>query len=369
MRFFILLLCFQIAQVFANDGAFYTNGNQLIPIVESTISVKKEVLSIQRTRNGYVRVTVSYIFDNPGVSKEILVGFEAPSPAGDVDGTPINGQHPYISNFSVVMNGIPIRYETAFVKDNNYYQNNEIQALSEAEVMGEYFNETDPSFYYVYHFNAPFKKGLNTIQHTYNFKMSTSVMEYYSFSYILTAANRWANNGIDDFTLVIDLGDFQNFFLAKTFFKDQSDWSFDGKMIDFDPGSDYNLQYLKGHKAVFCNHGPMVFTQKDFHPNGELRIAAPINMEAIDSKVFDPSKNQLPFDLQSSAFISKSISESAYKILRNLPYARRGYVFKTAFIRDFYERQKWYQPKPNYISSLDDLTEEEKLWLKGLPKP
>ena len=212
LALFTFLMCFHLAHLLANDGAFYAKGNQLIPISEATVSVKKEVLSIQRTTNGYVRVTVSYIFDNPGAAKEILVGFEAPSPAGDVDGTPINGQHPYISNFSVVMNGSPIRYETAFVNDEDYYENEEINGLTETEALGERFNENDPGFYYVYHFNAPFKKGLNTIQHTYNFKMGSSVMEYYSFGYILTAANRWANNGIDDFTLIIDLGDFQNFF-------------------------------------------------------------------------------------------------------------------------------------------------------------
>ncbi|MFT5823960.1 MAG: hypothetical protein ACI8ZM_005226 [Crocinitomix sp.] len=369
MRILVLFLCLHVTQLLANDGAFYTNENQLIPIVESTISVKKEVLSIQRIENGYVRVTVSYIFDNPGIPKEILVGFEAPSPAGDVNGTPINGRHPYISNFSVVMNGLPIVYETAIVNEKEYYKNDAIQSLTEDEAKGEHFVENDPDFYYVYHFDAPFKKGLNTIQYTYNFKMSTSVMEYYSFGYILTAANRWANNGIDDFTLIIDLGDFQNFFLSKTFFKDQSEWSFDGKMLEMDENLPPYLEYYKESMEVFCNHGPLVFTEKDFHPNGELNISAVINMQAIDMKAFDSASHNLPFDLQSSAFISKSISESAYKILRNLPYARRGYVFKTAFIRNFYETQKWYQPNPNYISSVDDLTTEEKKWLKELIAP
>ncbi|NOQ70438.1 MAG: YARHG domain-containing protein [Crocinitomix sp.] len=369
MRILVLFLCFHATQLLANDGSFYSNGNQLIPIVESTISVKKEVLSIQRIENGYVRVTVSYIFDNPGVAKEILVGFEAPSPAGDVNGTPINRQHPYISNFSVVMNGLPIRYETAFVNEKDYYQDDTIVSLTMDEAKGEYGFDNYSDFYYVYHFNAPFKKGLNTIQHTYNFKMATSVMEYYSFGYILTAANRWANNGIDDFTLIIDLGDFQNFFLSKTFFKDKSDWSFNGKMLEIDEDLPPYLAQYKGSMEVFCKHGPLVFTKKDFHPNGELNINAVVNMQAIDLKAFDPSQHNLPFDLQSSSFISESISESAHKILRNLPYARRGYVFKTAFIRDFYESQKWYQPNPNYISNVDDLTENEKKWLKELIRP
>lgn len=69
----------------ANDGAFYASGNQLIPIRETTISIQKEVLEIVRDGDE-LDITVNYTFFNPGGAKSILVGFEAASPAGDVDG-------------------------------------------------------------------------------------------------------------------------------------------------------------------------------------------------------------------------------------------------------------------------------------------
>jgi len=59
----------------ANDGAFYANGNQLIPIDERDISLKKEILSIKRISNDFVQVNVYYELDNPKDEKSILVGF------------------------------------------------------------------------------------------------------------------------------------------------------------------------------------------------------------------------------------------------------------------------------------------------------
>ena len=61
--------------LFANDGAFFARGNQLIPIQETSISVKKEILSIKKIRNQFVEVSVYYEFFNPDADKEIIVGF------------------------------------------------------------------------------------------------------------------------------------------------------------------------------------------------------------------------------------------------------------------------------------------------------
>jgi hypothetical protein len=55
----ILLAC-----VYGNDGAFYAKGNQLVPIRESDISVKKEILSVKKVRNDYFEITVYYEFCN-----------------------------------------------------------------------------------------------------------------------------------------------------------------------------------------------------------------------------------------------------------------------------------------------------------------
>ncbi len=60
-------------------------GNQLIPLVESDISIQKEVLIVKRIEDDYLQITVAYVFYNPKEAKELLVGFEAPSPEGDAN--------------------------------------------------------------------------------------------------------------------------------------------------------------------------------------------------------------------------------------------------------------------------------------------
>jgi len=212
----------------ANDGSYYASGNQLIPVFETDVAIKKEILTLKKIRNQFIEVTVYYEFNNPKDEKEITVGFEAFSPRGDVDGTPKNGLHPYMSDFTVQLNGEMLKYNVAYVTDSTYAKNGIIKTKKLPEVMSGIEDEQIVDFYYVYYFKAKFKKGLNIIKHTYSYKLSSSVMEYYSFDYVLTAANRWGNKQIDDFTLVLDMGEFESFNINKTFFKDKNDWLING---------------------------------------------------------------------------------------------------------------------------------------------
>ncbi len=49
MRGLVLFLgIFSVLNVWANDGAYYVSGNQLIPISDSEVCVTKEILTIER---------------------------------------------------------------------------------------------------------------------------------------------------------------------------------------------------------------------------------------------------------------------------------------------------------------------------------
>lgn len=352
------------SDLIANDGVFYATGNHLIPIQESEISVKKEVLTIKRINRDYIEVNVEYEFYNPNKEKTILVGFEAPSPSGDVDGTPVNGKHPYIHDFSVIINSIPIPFKSAIVTDSLYYQNGMISGKKESEVITPDFNENDPSFYYVCYFNASFKQGTNFISHKYRFQLSGSVMEEYSFDYILTAANRWANQQIDDFTLIIDMGEFQNFNIPNSFFDTKSEWSVNGHTKDIEP-----TIYFFSDKPVtnfLVKRGLITFKKKNFAPKGELRVFAPRDYKILDIKDFDYAIHDLPYPIDYSLHVTNTIDERSLKILRNLPYARRGYIFKTSEIQQYYESMDWYHPDSTYKASLDNLTKAELDWIEKL---
>jgi hypothetical protein len=72
----------------------------------------------------------------------------------------------------------------------------------------------------------------------------------------------------------------------------------------------------------------------------------------------------LPFSIDNQDGIPPPADEFSKKVLRNLPFARRGYVFKSPELKAYFERQKWYWPDPAYQPAADLLTRKEQEWLK-----
>lgn len=79
---FILLVTF-FQETKANDGVFYATGNTLVPLKETTIRLKKEILNLER-KGDWVQVDIYFEFFNPGPEKELTVGFVTPPADGDV---------------------------------------------------------------------------------------------------------------------------------------------------------------------------------------------------------------------------------------------------------------------------------------------
>ncbi len=52
----LLLLFFESDLLFANDGAFYAKGNQLIPITETQISIKKKFFKLFRLIKHFLKM-------------------------------------------------------------------------------------------------------------------------------------------------------------------------------------------------------------------------------------------------------------------------------------------------------------------------
>ena len=100
--------------------------------------------------------------------------------------------------------------------------------------------------------------------------MSGSVDYHYDFESILTAANRWANKQIDDFTLILDMGEFETFSINKSFFKNSNEWTINGigetEDIKGSPNSFIEADALKFH----LQKGSLIFQKKNFSPKGEL---------------------------------------------------------------------------------------------------
>ena len=380
-----LLLILMIMGAKANDGAFYSVGNHLIPISDSDIRAQKEILTITRvTDTAYwgsrFEVNVYYEFFNPGKAKDIIVGFEAPSCDAHVAYGSLSdnyAKHPYIYDFKVVMNGenlpyqlahVPYRYEGNYQFDysryfEDYFKDGQMQDMTMEQYQAamdsifpdedeeEYFDWYGYLFYYVYHFNAHFNEGLNIIQHTYAFDGSALVGMDYIFDYILTAANRWANNGIDDFTLIVDMGERETF-LCGIDGVGNDEWTYSGK----------------GKNGEFGRHvqsGALVLHKENFHPEGELKIGK--RSASFEEPSLDLIKERYVMigDENGPDFKTLEVTKEEKQILKNLPFAYRGYVFKKKPLWEFFESTDWYVPNPGYKPSRDTtLSDAEKEWIR-----
>ena len=403
----ILLALLATASLKANDGAFYAQGNHLIPITETTISVRKEILTITRVPdsiNGWgdlFKVDVYYEFFNPGPAKDLIVGFEATSADGNAYGGTLDEAYagqPFIYDFNVVMNDrklphqvahVPYKYNGDYqfdytIKTEDYYKNGKVQDMSKEQYSAamakifeseeEYLDWYGYLFYYVYHFNAHFNEGLNVIRHTYYSKGAEMVMMDYLFDYILTAANRWANNGIDDFTLILNMGDRESFSVAPTFFETPDELTFSGK------GRVGEMREMIG----MCENCPMfhvqtgslVFHKKNFHPEGELHISSQgfyvFDYVGEGGKVdyADSFVESMKFQYM-NVYMDKdypmdptSFTAEQRRILKNVPFAYRGYVFKDKSLQSFFESTDWYIPDPGYNADMTTMTPGEKKWVQ-----
>ncbi len=367
----------------ANDSEYFMSGNQLIPLQENAISVRKEVLDIVEQNDGSFIVDVDYTFYNPDKEKTILMGFEAETYAPYIsfpDGK-VSKEHPYLHGFSVVLNGKKLPYKTAFIK-KPLQIGEKIQGLNYQQASKEYQQADEGSdlFHYAYYFKATFKHGENKLHHRYRFTYGNSVMSVNELGYLLSPANRWANKQLDDFTLNITPKFAKNFFVECSFFDDASHWQSTGQLTTGDCERDdsrYVLDEESKGTLHFSTDGnsTVTFKKKDFHPKGELNLRIP-NSEWVNrpkqtdycfadfaedfSTIFTATETYIG-QLHSAC---KNANEFELKVLRNLPFAKRGYVFKDKNVQRYYEEnQSWYQADPNYRPDMNQFSHRERKWV------
>ena len=61
-------------------------------------------------------------------------------------------------------------------------------------------------------------------------------------------------------------------------------------------------------------------------------------------------------------------NKTELRILKNLPYAKRGYSFEDTSLSNFFKNKKWYQEDENYEINPSDLIEKELEWLAKIEK-
>ena len=356
-----------------NDGVLYVNGNHLVPIQETDIALTKDVLTISIGDDGYASVDVQYLLTNNGKEKTVTMGFEAEAPYNDYDVKfSKQGIHPHIHDFTVVMNGERLSYTNAVVAsrfdvDCDFQPLDLKQWKPEGEVKmrnGEdlpnnsmlYDIKRDSlvEFAYAYYFKAHFKPGQNTIHHTYRYLMSYGVGRTFEVPYWLKPAMRWANHQIDDFTLRIKAVN-----TAKHFFVEDSLFTQSKFVVTEGKGKIRKKQlYEDSFTEIALRNGTVEYHATNFKPVGNMLIESAERMHYDDFKLgtfYDRSDRYLPGSFQ----IEMNHSASQRRILKNLPYANRGYVFKDKKLQKYFSQFFWYMPDPSWQASTADFTPRE----------
>lgn len=369
---FTLLTALAALGAQANDGVYYTSGNQLIPLVETDISVRSEVLTITLDDSDQALVDVYYEFYNPGTkAKTVLMGFEADPSYNDDYELHSDGKHPHIKQFTVEMNGQRIRHRNA-LSDVTAFAPLDARQWELGEWGSSLVNKRDAQrqiehFAYVYYFDATFQPGINRVHHTYTYTKSGTVYTNYEVCYKLSPAGRWAGGRIGDFTLNICVDKTaKHFVIPCNGLPNLSPQltSGKGKMRQT---SHNETEYWE----VSLRDGAIRFHAKNFRPSEEeelnLLSADAIHIPAGDNfgSYYDRTWI-LPLYLPQSYEVETTVMTPQFmeRIAHNLPYAHRGRIFKNPEVKRYIESQWWYMPDPTYQDDTSDFTEKDWEYVK-----
>lgn len=361
---FIAVIC----PALANDGVYYTAGNQLIPLAETDISVKKEILTITLNNSKDVLVDVYYEFLNPGnAPKKVMMGFEADPSYNDEYEFYANGVHPHIKNFTVEMNGVSLSHKNAVCDVSKAEGFHPLDASKytldeEAGVDLVLKSEKDvriDKYAYVYYFDATFKPGINKVHHTYRYTKSMTVGTAYEVTYKLSPAGRWANRQIDDFTLIIRADKTSRHFVVPQHVFGQTKFTVTEGMGKIRSMSHYDTMY---HEFTLRN-GAVTLHKNNFRPTEEHElfissadIAYTFNETAKFGAYYDRATS-LHLHMWKDTERTQNISTALMKrVAKNLPFADRGHIFKDATLKKYFESLWWYMPDASYKDDTSDFT-------------
>jgi len=257
-QFFFLPFLLISCTCLANDGVFYATGNTLVPLKENTVSLKKEILNLTR-KEGWMQVDIYFEFFNPGPEKELLVGFVTPPANGDV--TDEEAKHPFIKDFMVMSGDELLPYKVAKMEETGFRVQSKL-----AE-----------GYDFVYYFTIRFKKGVNVIRHSYQYRGGGSVEASQDFDYRLTTGTTWANHAIDDFELNIDMGESSYFSIPASFGVQPVNWLMTG--VGRISGTNFRLPYFAEGKSnlkmVLQRRGRLQMRMTGFTARPRWRRSAP----------------------------------------------------------------------------------------------
>ena len=383
-----ILFCLLSIFTFANDWEFGSEGEHIIPLKGSNMSIKKEKITLKLTPDGML-VNVKFTFDNPTAENKI-VGFVTPESGNgeeeDETTKPKRKAEPLkIKNFKTTVNGKEVKSNVELLSkllSKGVLDNNIIKEYTEKE----------KTFYnYVYYFNADFKQGENVVEHSYFYTGSYGVYER-DFEYVVTTISKWKNQTVEDFEIEVHPG---NYFvkLPYSFWKDNKKINWEvvgkGKMVTIAPtkkSNDEDATGLERYGIIYLklNNGFVRYKTKNFSPNQDFYMTHMDNILGFDYEFpegkiqgykfkddyFTTLRETIYDDYPNIVSSLKDLKDKDLDIIRNYPYAFAGYDFAKKDLKDYFSQFIWYTPvgknvkiDPNFnniIKAVDEIKAKRK---------
>ena len=385
----VILFCLLSIFTFANDWEFGSEGEHIIPLKGSNMSIKKEKITLKLTPDGML-VNVKFTFDNPTAENKI-VGFVTPESGNggyyEEENVTRKPEPLNIKNFKTTVNGKEVKSNVELLSkllSRGVLDNNIVTEYVKAEKEKEFYN-------YVYYFNADFKQGENVVEHSYFYTGSYGVYER-DFEYVVTTISKWKNKTVEDFEIEVYPG---NYFvkLPYSFWTNTKKINWEivgkGKMITVAPTkqpNDEDATILEKTGVVYSklDNGFIRYKTKNFSPTDNFYMVRMDNILGFDYEFQEGKIQGYKFkddyftflretvydDYPSIVSSLKDLKDKDLDIIRNYPYAFAGYDFARKDLKDYFSQFIWYSPvgknvkiDPNFnniIKAVDEIKAKRK---------
>lgn len=358
-----ILFCLLSIFTFANDWEFGSEGEHIIPLKGSNVSIKKEKITLKLTPDGML-VNVKFTFDSPNAENKII-GFV----------TPESGNGGYYEEENVIRKPEPLKIKNFKTTVNGKEVKSNVELLSKLlskgvldnNIVTEYVKEEkEKEFYnYVYYFNADFKQGENVVEHSYFYTGSYGVYER-DFEYVVTTISKWKNKTVEDFEIEVYPG---NYFvkLPYSFWTNTKKINWEivgkGKMITVAPTkqpNDEDATILEKTGVVYSklDNGFIRYKTKNFSPTDNFYMVRMDNILGFDYEFQEGKIQGYKFKDDYFTFLRetvyddypdivaslKDLKDKDLDIIRNYPYAFAGYDFAKKDLKDYFSQFIWYSP-------------------------
>lgn len=119
---------------------------------------------------------------------------------------------------------------------------------------------------------------------------------------------------------------------------------------------------------VSLRNGTVACIIKDFEPKYDMEIFSGDYLYRQDDKEYPLGEfYDRKYGLGTLERAPNNAEEK--RIIRNLPYANRGYVFKDESLRQYFSKIWWYMPDPLWTPSDSDFTDIEHRYIKNASRP